>query len=104
MRSTLFQGNSNLIETEVVQAIEQERMAMVKEVKDSCFSILQALSAVPYPTINQDDDTEPTAASTLKESASSVNQKSIQQEMLKILIRLDKKLDESLENNHQSNK
>ena len=104
MRDTLFQKNINLIKTEVVEAIKQERMAMVQEVSDSYSSILQALSAVPYPTIDQDDDTHPTAASTLTESAYSMDEKNIQQEMLKILIKLDKKLDESLENNHRGNK
>ena len=65
MRDTLFQENINLIKTEVVEVIKHKRMAIVKEVRDSHSSILQALSTVPYPTIDQDDDTEPTAASTL---------------------------------------
>ena len=73
MRDTLFQENINLIKTEVIEAIKQKRIAMVQEVRDSNYTILQALLAVPYLTLDQDDDTEPTAASTLIESANSMN-------------------------------
>ena len=96
MRNTLFQENINLIKTKVVEAIKQERIKMVQKVRDSYFSILQALSDVLFLNINQDDDTDPTATSTLTESENSMDKKDIKQEMLKILVKLDKKLDESL--------
>ena len=105
MKDTSFQQQAHLIWQEVMAAMGEERAAMVQEVKESNESILSALQTAPEPVtqpIPQNVPKEPTVVSdtsSITQSANKMEQDSIQLEMLKILQKIDKKLDNNNNNN-----
>ena len=52
MRDPFFQENINLIKTEFIEAMKEEKMAIVQEVRDGNTTILQVFLAIPLPTVN----------------------------------------------------
>jgi hypothetical protein len=99
MKDTSFQHQANLIRQEVMTAMREERLALVQEVKHSNESLLAALQTAPIPPTQQVPATvlnEPTVVidtSSITQSANRVEQDQVQLEMLKILQKIDKKLD-----------
>lgn len=102
MKDTSFTHHANLLRQEVLSAMQQERLAMIQEVKNSNASILQALSAVPSTCDTSNDTNTSTSTITNDPAINNINDQKIHLEMLKILQKIDKKLDSSTSTNRSS--
>ena len=98
MRDSSFQNQANLLKEEVMAAMQQERAAMMQEVKTCNDAVLQALSVVPT-TVPSPVSTKPEVAETVVTDTSSITQSvnkvdsdTVQLQILKLLQSMDKKL------------
>ena len=99
MKDTTYQHQANLIRQEVMTAMREEHAALVQEVKDSNESLLAAFQSVPpfqqnkIPVTVSTEPTQITDTSSITQTANKVEQDTVQLQMLEILQKIDKKLD-----------
>ena len=106
----MFQEQVNLIRQDILQEMKSERLAMVQEVKAANSNILHTLSVVSDTDNTCDTETTSSISSGQSEYANNIGTDNVQLEMLKILQKLDQKLDENPRaskrqryNNHKNN-